>query len=268
MSLLSMTQTEARWILAGLVLLLFIFVMATVIALGFFVRTAGIMKNYMRGVAYVLGGRPRLIRPGIYWYPPFISTVTLVDTRAQPVPLTSVEATLSMNVRVTVLLRAEIEVHDPVAAVNRSVNYLQVVADCIIDTWQRELTNSTVDRIVSDQSDLVHTIRERITAQVVDWGTTLRIMVVERVMFPEVIEQALSREAAATFDLRGDQVRANGESVLAPQYLEAAKLWLPGGTPAEQQALAFRLRELATLEDMQGSGSVIVGDARPSTELP
>lgn len=268
-SLIALTQGQARLLLL-LMLVVWIFVFGLILfALGFLRGTAGVMKEYERGVVYLLGRlRPNVIGPGLFWRPPFISQVVRVDTRDQDLPLDPLELTLGMNVRAKLTVVGQIRVSGPLAAVNRSVDYLKVVADVVTNTFQSKLSNQPIDRLISGQQDLLAEIRSQLDPLLDTWGVQISVLAIRRVEWPDALERALAREASATYDLRGDQVRADGEAVLAPKYLEAAKTWLPNGTPQEQLAYAFELRRLATLEDMQGNGSVVVDRVDRSAELP
>lgn len=199
-------------------------------------------------------GKFRLLRgPGAFWIVPIIDTIpTWIDGRVMVTPF-SAEKTLTKDtvpVNVDAVLfwvvwdaeKAALEVEDYRSAIAWAA---QTALRDIIGRMM--LADILVGRSAIDQ-ELQHIIDERTTP----WGVTVQSVEIRDVVIPQVLEDAMSRQAQAERERQARVILGESEKQIASSFAEASQAYVNNPT-------ALHLRGMNMLfEGLKEKGALVI----------
>src|SRR5512144_906761 len=199
-------------------------------------------------------GRFRGLRgPGMFWMVPIVdSTTTWIDHRVMVTPFNA-EKTLTKDtvpVDVDAVLfwviwdaeKAALEVQDYRGAISWAA---QTALREIIG--QMTLADILVGRAKMD-ADLQRIIDERTTP----WGVTVQSVEIRDVIIPQVLEDAMSRQAQAERERQARVILGESEKQIAQSFSDASQLYINNPT-------ALHLRAMNMLfEGLKERGALVV----------
>src|SRR5271157_5757124 len=225
------------WILVGIILL-------------FALKVA---SQWEKAVVLRLGKFLSLRGPGAFWIVPIIDTVpTWIDSRVMVTPF-SAEKTLTKDtvpVNVDAVLfwvvwdaeKAALEVEDYRSAIAWAA---QTALRDIIGRMM--LADILVGRSAIDE-ELQHIIDERTTP----WGVTVQSVEIRDVVIPQVLEDAMSRQAQAERERQARVILGESERQIAVSFSEASKAYVDNPT-------ALHLRAMNMLfEGLKEKGALVI----------
>lgn len=202
-----------------------------------------VVYQYQRGVVFVLG---RLIGPqgpGVFYVPPLISRMVLVDMRVVTVEVPPQEVITRDNVTVKVSAVIYFYVVQPNDAVNQVVDYLRSTVQIAQTTLRNVLGQSELDELLAERETINHRLQTIIDEHTARWGVKVTAVEIKDVELPQTMQRAMARQAEAEREKRAKVLHAQGEFQAAQTLADAAQV-------IATEPSALQLRYLQTLTEI------------------
>ncbi|MBL1378714.1 slipin family protein [Zobellella iuensis] len=210
-----------------------------------------ILREYERGVIFLLGRFYKIKGPGLILVIPFVQQMVRVDLRIVTMDVPSQDLISKDNVTVRVNAVLYFRVLDPQKAIINVENYLEATSQLAQTTMRSVLGQHELDEILSAR-DTLNTDLQRILDQSTDnWGIKVTAVEIKHVDLDESMIRAIARQAEAERARRAKVIHATGELEASKQLLEAAHI-------LAQQPEAIQLRYLQTLTEVSSENSKII----------
>src|SRR5579885_3243390 len=135
-------MTEAFIIVGAIVLVIIVL---------FLLSGLRVVNQYERGVIFVLGRLIGARGPGVFWVPPFISTMRKIDLRIVTIELPPQEGVTRDNITVRVSAVVYFYVVNPTDAVNNVLDYYRATIQIAQTTVRNVLGQSELDQVLTDR---------------------------------------------------------------------------------------------------------------------
>ena len=224
--------------LAPLILLLLFLVAASI----------KILREYERGVIFLLGRFWRVKGPGLVIVIPGIQQMVKVDLRVVTMDVPAQDVISSDNVSVKVNAIVFFRVLDPEKAIIQVENFLVATSQLAQTTLRAVLGKHELDEMLSERERLNLDVQNILDAQTDSWGIKVTNVEIKHIDLNENMVRAIARQAEAERERRAKVIHAEGEKQAAQALLEAAQ------TLALEPA-AMQLRYLQTLTQVAGDKS-------------
>jgi regulator of protease activity HflC (stomatin/prohibitin superfamily) len=224
--------------LAGLLLLIAFLVFASL----------RILREYERGVIFMLGRFWKVKGPGLIVIIPGIQQMVRVDLRVVVMDVPSQDVISRDNVSVKVNAVIYFRVVDPQRAIIAVENYLDATSQLAQTTLRAVLGKHELDEMLAERDKLNHDIQTILDAQTDAWGIKVANVEIKHVDIDPSMVRAIARQAEAERERRAKIIHAEGEMQAAEKLLEAAR-------QLAQQPQAMQLRYLQTLGGIAGDKS-------------
>src|SRR5438874_10567291 len=225
------------------VLTLSIIVVAVIIVLMLLFSAIRIVKQYERGVIFVLGSLRGAKGPGIFWVPPIITRMIKVDLRIVTLTVPPQEVITRDNVTIKVTAVIYFYVVDPAAAVVNVMNFMQATTQIGQTTLRNVLGQSELDELLSQRNKINRKLQAIIDEHTERWGVKVTAVEIKDVELPASMQRAMAKQAEAEREKRAKIIHAEGELQASNQLAQAAAVI--GSQPA-----ALQLRYLQTLTEI------------------
>src|SRR6516225_10282067 len=133
---------EAPFIVGGIVLVIIVL---------FLLSGVRVVKQYERGVIFVLGRLIGAKGPGVFWIPPMISQMRKIDLRIVTIELPPQEGVTRDNVTVRVSAVVYFYVVNPTDSVNNVLDYYRATVQIAQTTLRSVLGQAELDQILTDR---------------------------------------------------------------------------------------------------------------------
>ena len=224
--------------LAPLILLLLFLVAASI----------KILREYERGVIFLLGRFWRVKGPGMVIVIPGIQQMVKVDLRVVTMDVPAQDVISRDNVSVKVNAIVFFRVLDPEKAIIQVENFLVATSQLAQTTLRAVLGKHELDEMLSERERLNLDVQNILDAQTDSWGIKVTNVEIKHIDLNENMVRAIARQAEAERERRAKVIHAEGEKQAAQALLEAAQ------TLALEPA-AMQLRYLQTLTQVAGDKS-------------
>ena len=209
------------------------------------VSSLRILREYERGVVFMLGRFWKVKGPGMIIVLPIIQTMERVDlrTRVMDVPEQDVISRDNVSVRVNAVVyfrvidaqKSIIQVEDFMAATSQlaQTTLRSVLGQHELDEMlaERERLNADIQRILDEQTDA--------------WGIKVSNVELKHVDLDESMIRAIAKQAEAERMRRAKIINAEGE-------LQASEKLLQAGQVLAKEPQAMQLRYLSGLQEIAG----------------
>jgi regulator of protease activity HflC (stomatin/prohibitin superfamily) len=210
-----------------------------------------ILREYERGVIFLLGRFYKIKGPGLILVIPFVQQMVRVDLRIVTMDVPSQDLISRDNVTVRVNAVLYFRVLDPQKAIINVENYLEATSQLAQTTMRSVLGQHELDEILSAR-DTLNADLQRILDQSTDnWGIKVTAVEIKHVDLDDSMIRAIARQAEAERARRAKVIHATGELEASRQLLEAAHI-------LAQQPEAIQLRYLQTLTEVSSENSKII----------
>ena len=214
-----------------------------------------ILREYERGVVFLLGRFWKVKGPGIILVLPGIQQIVRVDLRLVVMDVPSQDVISRDNVSVKVNAVVYFRVVDPKKAIIQVENFLEATSQLAQTTLRSVLGKHELDDMLAERERLNIDIQQILDTQTDSWGIKVANVEIKHVDIDETMVRAIARQAEAERERRAKVIHAEGEMQASEKLLEAAKV-------LAQAPQAMQLRYLQTLVNIAGEKtSTIV--ARP-----
>lgn len=219
--------------IAIIVILLLLFVLAGL----------RVVNQYERGVIFVLGRLKGAKGPGVFWVPPFISTMRKIDLRIVTIELPPQEGVTRDNVTVRVSAVVYFYVVNPSDAVNNVLDYYRATVQIAQTTLRNVMGQSELDQLLASREQINRAVQQIIDEHTERWGIKVTAVEVKDVELPQTMQRAMAKQAEAEREKRAKVLLAQGEFQAAQTLADAANV-------ISTEPAALQLRYLQTLTEI------------------
>lgn len=214
----------------------------------FFFSAIRILREYERGVIFLLGRYWKTKGPGFILVIPVIQQMVKVDLRLITMDVPSQDVISRDNVSVHVNAVLYFRVVDPAKAIIQVENYFEATSQLAQTTLRSVLGQHELDEMLAERDRLNEDIQSVLDQQTDAWGIKVANVEIKHVDLDESMIRAIAKQAEAERIRRAKVIHAQGEEEAAEKLLAAAR------TLAEQPQ-ALQLRYLHTLTEIAGDKS-------------
>jgi regulator of protease activity HflC (stomatin/prohibitin superfamily) len=214
-----------------------------VLALAYLVASLRVLRQYERGVVFLLGRFEGVRGAGLTLiFVPFQQMVR-VSLRIVTMQIPSQKIITKDNVSIDIAAVAYYRIVDPEKAVIAIENVYEAISQISQTTVRNVVGRFSLDQLLSDTSGINEQIKDVIDAHTEPWGTQVTAVEIKDIVMPENMQRAMAREAEAERERRAKIVAAEGEYQAAMKLGEAADI-------ITQHPVALQLRTLQTMAEI------------------
>ena len=202
-----------------------------------------ILKQYERGVSFLLGKYWGTKGPGLVFIPAGFAHLKRVSLRIVAMDIPPQDVITRDNVSIKVNAVLYMRVNNPELAIIEIEDYLYATSQLAQTTLRSVLGEAELDELLADR-EKINAILQKIVEQRTDrWGVEVSAVEVKDVDLPVEMKRAMARQAEAERERRAKVIAAEGE------FQAAGKLSQAAGVIA-QHPEALQLRYLQTLVEV------------------
>lgn len=217
-------------------IILLLFVLATSIK---------ILREYERGVIFLLGRFWKVKGPGLVIVIPGLQQMVKVDLRVVTMDVPAQDVISRDNVSVKVNAIVFFRVVDPQKAIIQVENYLVATSQLAQTTLRAVLGKHELDEMLAERERLNLDVQQILDAQTDSWGIKVTNVEIKHIDLNESMVRAIARQAEAERERRAKVIHAEGEKQAAQTLSEAAEM-------LSREPAAMQLRYLQTLTQVAG----------------
>ncbi len=204
-----------------------------------------ILREYERGVVFLLGRFWKVKGPGMILIVPGLQQMVRVDLRTVVMDVPSQDVISRDNVSVKVNAVVYFRVIDPQKAIIQVEHFFEATSQLAQTTLRSVLGKHELDDMLAERERLNVDIQQILDAQTDAWGIKVANVEIKHVDINESMVRAIARQAEAERERRAKVIHAEGELQASEKLLEASRVL--AGTPQ-----AMQLRYLQTLTQIAG----------------
>ncbi len=216
-----------------------------VIAILLVLASLRILREYERGVVFLLGRFQRVKGPGLIVVVPGIQQMVRVDLRVVVLDVPSQDVISRDNVSVKVNAVVYFRVMDPQLAIIQVANFLEATSQLAQTTLRSVLGKHELDEMLAEREKLNLDIQQSLDTQTDPWGIKVANVEIKHVDLNDTMVRAIAQQAEAERARRAKIIHAEGEQQAAEKLLEAANM-------LSRRPEAMQLRYLQTLTQIAG----------------
>ncbi len=209
------------------------------------VASLRILREYERGVIFMLGRFWKVKGPGLILVIPGIQQMVRVDLRTVVLDVPSQDVISRDNVSVKVNAVLYFRVIDPAKAILQVEEFLVATSQLAQTTLRAVLGKHELDDMLAERERLNQDIQQLLDAQTDAWGIKVSNVEIKHVDIDETMVRAIAKQAEAERERRAKVIHAEGELQASEKLLAAAEI-----LAARPQAM--QLRYLQTLSNIAG----------------
>ena len=218
----------------------------------FFVSAIRILREYERGVIFLLGRFWKVKGPGFIIIIPLIQQMVRVDLRTVVMDVPTQDVISRDNVSVKVNAVVYFRVIEPERAIIQVEDYLMATSQLAQTTLRSVLGQHELDEMLAERERLNDDIRAILDQQTDAWGIKVSNVELKHVDLDESMVRAIARQAEEERSRRAKVIHAEGE-------LQASEKLRAAADVLKQSPASLQLRYLQTLSEVANSkGSTIV----------
>lgn len=225
---------------------MFLYVLA--IAAAFLILSIRILREYERGVVFMLGRFWKVKGPGLIILIPGIQQMVKVSLRIVVLDVPSQDVISKDNVSVKVNAVVYFRAVDPEKSIIQVEDYQQAISQLAQTTLRSVLGQHDLDEMLTERDKLNNDIQEILDEQTDAWGVKVSNVEIKHVDLDESMIRAIAQQAEAERSRRAKIINAEGEKQAAGRLLEAARI-------LSADPRAIQLRYLQTLKDISNQQS-------------
>lgn len=223
-------------------------IIVLVIVVALLLSALRVLREYERGVVFLLGRFQTVKGPGLIIIIPIIQQMVRVDLRTKVMDIPTQDLITRDNVSVMVNAVLYFRVVDPERAIINVETYMEATGQLAQTTLRSVLGQHELDELLAERERLNLDIQEILDKQTDQWGIKVGNVEIKHVDIDESMVRAIAKQAEAERERRAKVIHAAGEEQAAGKLVEAARL-------LSQQGEAMQLRYLQTLVEIAGEKS-------------
>jgi regulator of protease activity HflC (stomatin/prohibitin superfamily) len=202
--------------------------------------TFRVLREYERGVVFMLGRFWKVKGPGLIIVIPFIQQMVRVDLRTRVLDVPTQDVISRDNVSVKVNAVIYFRVMDPEKAIIQVENFNQATSELSQTTLRSVLGRHELDEMLAEREKLNVDIRTQLDEQTDAWGIKVSNVELKHVDLNDVMIRAIAKQAEAERLRRAKIIDAEGEQQAAERLVQAGEI-------LARQPQAMQLRYLGAL---------------------
>lgn len=207
-----------------------------------------ILREYERGVIFMLGRFYHVKGPGLIIVIPIIQQMERVDLRTIVMDVPTQDVISRDNVSVKVNAVVYFRVIEPDKAIIQVENFYDATSQLAQTTLRSVLGQHELDEMLAERDRLNVDIQTSLDQQTDAWGIKVSNVEIKHVDLDESMIRAIAKQAEAERTRRAKVIHAEGEMQASVKLLEAAKI-------LSEKPEAIQLRYLQTLTEIAGEKS-------------
>jgi regulator of protease activity HflC (stomatin/prohibitin superfamily) len=202
-----------------------------------------ILKQYERGVSFLLGKYWGTKGPGLVFVPAGFAHLRRVSLRivAMDVPPQDVITRDNVSIKVNAVLYMRVK--NPEMAIIEIEDYLYATSQLAQTTLRSVLGEVELDELLSDREKINGILQKIVEERTDSWGVEVSAVEVKDVDLPMEMKRAMARQAEAERERRAKVIAAEGEYQAAGKLAQAAAV-------IGEHPQALQLRYLQTLVEV------------------
>jgi regulator of protease activity HflC (stomatin/prohibitin superfamily) len=224
-----------------------LYVVVTIVFL-FLLSAIKILREYERGVVFLLGRFWKVKGPGFIIIIPIVQQMVRVDLRTIVMDVPSQDVISRDNVSVHVNAVVYFRVVEPDKAIIQVENYYEATSQLAQTTLRSVLGQHELDEMLAERERLNTDIQGILDAQTDAWGIKVSNVEIKHVDLDESMVRAIAKQAEAERVRRAKIIHAEGEMQASEKLLEAAQT-------LSKKSQAMQLRYLQTLTEIASERS-------------
>lgn len=210
------------------------------------ISTFRVLREYERGVVFMLGRFWRVKGPGLLMLIPVVQQMVRVDLRTVVMDVPSQDVISRDNVSVRVNAVLYFRVVEPQRAIIQVEDYFEATSQLAQTTLRSVLGQHELDEMLAEREKLNSDVQKILDAQTDGWGIKVSNVEIKRIDLDESMIRAIAKQAEAERDRRAKIIHAEGELQASEKLLQAAQV-------LAKQPQSMQLRYLQTLTALAGS---------------
>ena len=219
------------------------FIIPLVLLIVVLVSMLKILREYERGVVFMLGRFWSVKGPGLIIIIPILQEMIRVDLRTMVLDVPTQDVISRDNVSVKVNAVVYMRVVDPEKAIIQVENYFEATSQLAQTTLRSVLGQHELDEMLSEREKLSTNIQDILDQQTDGWGIKVSNVEMKQVDLDESMVRAIARQAEAERERRAKVIHAEGELQASAKLLESAQT-------LAKQSESLQLRYLQTLTEI------------------
>ena len=207
-----------------------------------------ILREYERGVVFLLGRFWKVKGPGLILIIPGIQQMVRVELRTVVLDVPSQDVISRDNVSVQVNAVIYFRVIDPAKSILQVEDFLNATSQLAQTTLRSVLGKHELDEMLAERERLNMDIQQSLDAQTDAWGIKVSNVEIKHIDINETMVRAIAKQAEAERERRAKIIHAEGELQASEKLLAAAEI-------LARKPQAMQLRYLQTLTSIAGDKS-------------
>jgi regulator of protease activity HflC (stomatin/prohibitin superfamily) len=204
-----------------------------------------VLREYERGVIFMLGRFYQVKGPGLIILIPILQQMVRVDLRVLVMDIPSQDLITKDNVSVRVNAVLYFRVVTPEHAIINVEDYMEATGQLSQTTLRSVLGRHDLDELLAEREKLNADIQTILDSQTDAWGIKVANVEIKHVDIDESMIRAIAKQAEAERERRAKVIHAEGEYQAAQRLVDAAET-------LAAQPQAIQLRYLQTLNEIAG----------------
>lgn len=221
------------------------FIVLTTIILILLVSSFRILREYDRGVIFLLGRYYKVKGPGLIIVVPFFQQMVKVDLRTIVWDIPTQDLITRDNVSVKVNAVLYFRVVDAQKAIINVEDFMEATGQLAQTTLRSVLGQHELDELLAERERLNADVQEILDTQTDGWGIKVSNVEIKHVDLDESMIRAIAKQAEAERERRAKVIHASGEFEAAEKLVDAA-------AQLNKQPESMQLRYLQTLTEIAG----------------
>lgn len=218
---------------------------ALMVVLALLASSIRILREYERGIVFMLGRFWKVKGPGLIIIIPGVQKMVRVDLRTVVFDVPSQDVISRDNVSVKVNAVVYFRVVDPAKSILQVQDFMNATSQLAQTTLRAVLGKHELDEMLAERETLNADIQQALDAQTDAWGIKVSNVEIKHVDIDESMVRAIAKQAEAERERRAKVIHAEGELQASEKLLAAAEVL--AGKPQ-----AMQLRYLQTLAGIAG----------------
>ncbi len=202
-----------------------------------------ILREYERGVVFLLGRFWRVKGPGLIIVIPGVQAMVRVDLRTVVMDVPPQDVISRDNVSVKVNAVVYFRVIDPERSIIQVEDYYAATSQLAQTTLRSVLGKHELDEMLAERDKLNTDIQKILDANTDAWGIKVTSVEIKHVDIDPTMVRAIAQQAEAERTRRAKVIHAEGEFQAAEKLVQAAEL-------ISKSPQALQLRYLQTLSGL------------------
>ena len=202
-----------------------------------------ILKEYERGVIFMLGRFWKVKGPGLILLMPGVQKMVKVSLRTLVLDVPTQDIITKDNVSVKVSAVIYFRVLDARQAIIEVEDYLYATSQLAQTTLRSVLGQADMDELLSARDKLNQDLQRILDRHTEPWGVKISNVEIKNVDLPQEMQRAMAKQAEAERERRAKVIHAEGEFQAAQKLSDAAEI-------ISVRPIALQLRYLQTLTEI------------------